>query len=86
MAKEAMIRARIEPQLKGEVESIFQELGLSITDAITLFYQQVRLHRGLPFEVRIPNEITRRTFEDTDAGRQVIQCQDAQEMFDKLGL
>jgi len=85
MAKEAMIRARIEPQLKGEVESIFQELGLSITDAITLFYQQVRLHRGLPFEVRIPNEITRRTFEDTDAG-QVIQCQDAQEMFDKLGL
>ena len=86
MAKEAMIRARVEPHLKDEVESIFQELGLSITDAITLFYQQVRLHRGLPFEVRIPNETTRRTFEDTDAGRKVVRCKDAREMFDKLGL
>ena len=51
MAKEAMIRARIEPQLKAEVEDIFQELGLSITEAITLFYKQVRLNRGLPFKV-----------------------------------
>ncbi len=84
MAKEAMIRARIEPHLKEEVESIFRELGLSITEAITLFYQQVRLNRGLPFEVRIPNETTLSTFEDTDAGQNLIQCQDAPEMFDKL--
>ncbi len=86
MAKEAMIRARIEAHLKEEVESIFRELGLSITEAITLFYQQVKLNRGLPFEVRIPNETTLSTFEDTDAGREVIQCQDAPEMFDKLEL
>ena len=86
MAKEAMIQARIEAHLKEEVESIFRELGLSITEAITLFYQQVRLNRGLPFEVRIPNETTLSTFEDTDAGRNLIQCQDEQEMFDKLEL
>jgi DNA-damage-inducible protein J len=86
MAKEAMIRARIEAHLKEEVESIFRELGLSITEAITLFYQQVRLNRGLPFEVRLPNETTLSTFKDTDAGQKVIQCQDAQEMFDKLEL
>lgn len=86
MAKEAMIRARIEPHLKAEVDNIFQELGLTITEAITLFYQQVRLKRGLPFEVRIPNETTVRTFQDTDAGRKVVRCKDAQDMFDKLGL
>jgi len=86
MAKEAMIRSRIEPHLKNEVEIIFRDLGLSITEAITLFYQQVRLHRGLPFEIRLPNETTLRTFEDTDAGRKVVQCKDAQELFDKLEL
>ena len=86
MPKEAMIRARIEPRLKAEVEDIFQELGLSITDAITLFYKQVKLNRGLPFEVRIPNETTLRTFRDTDAGRKIVRSKDARDMFNKLGL
>ena len=86
MAKEAMIRARIEPHLKAEVEDIFQELGLSITEAITLFYKQVKLNRGLPFEVRIPNETTLKTFQDTDAGRKIVRSKDARDMFNKLGL
>ena len=86
MAKAAMIRARIEPELKTDVENIFQELGLSITEAITLFYRQVRLNRGLPFEVRIPNETTTRTFQDSDAGRNVIRTENAEEMFEKLGV
>jgi DNA-damage-inducible protein J len=86
MTKSAMIRARIDPDLKEETEDVFKRLGLSTTQAITLFYQQVNLHQGLPFEVRIPNETTRRTFEDTDAGKNVIGCQDIDDMFDKLGL
>ncbi|MEW5767526.1 MAG: type II toxin-antitoxin system RelB/DinJ family antitoxin [bacterium] len=86
MAKEAMIRARIEPHLKAEVEDIFQELGLSITEAITLFYKQVKLNKGLPFEVRIPNETTVKTFQDTDAGRKIVRTKDARDMFNKLGL
>lgn len=86
MTKEAMIRARIEPHLKEEVEGIFEELGLSITEAITIFYKQVKLNKGLPFEVRIPNKTTLKTFRDTDAGRNVVRTKDARDMFDKLGL
>jgi DNA-damage-inducible protein J len=48
-----MIRARTEPELKADVEGIFKELGLSATEAINLFYRQVRLKNGLPFEVRM---------------------------------
>ncbi|MDD9989064.1 MAG: type II toxin-antitoxin system RelB/DinJ family antitoxin [Spirochaetaceae bacterium] len=58
MAKTAMIRARVEPELKQEAEKVFTTLGLSPTDAITLFYKQTALHNGLPFELRIPNEET----------------------------
>ena len=86
MAKEAMIRARIEPRLKAEVENIFDELGLSITEAITLFYKQVKLNKGLPFEVRLPNETTLKTCQDTDAGRRLVRNKDARDMFDKLGM
>ncbi len=86
MNKSAMIRARMDPSLKEEVESIFEALGLSTTQAITLFYQQVKWYRGLPFEVRIPTEVTRRTFEETDAGQNVVHCKDAEEMFEQLGI
>lgn len=58
MAKTEFIRARIEPELKTKAEEIFSKLGLSQTDAITLFYVQVTLYGGLPFEVRIPNKET----------------------------
>jgi len=59
-------------------------LGLSVTQAITLFYKQVQMRKGLPFDVIIPNEATRRTFEDTDADRDLIVCEDADDMFNKL--
>ncbi len=58
MAKTAMVRARVEPELKRQAEELFSELGLSATEAITLFYKQVAIHRGLPFSVRIPNKKT----------------------------
>ena len=67
MAKTAMIRARLEPDLKRDAETVFSTLGLSPTEAITLFYKQVTLHHGLPFEVRIPNAETREALEQ--AGR-----------------
>jgi DNA-damage-inducible protein J len=86
MGKTSTIRARIEPDLKGKAEQIFKQLGLTTTQAITLFYKQVELKKGLPFDVAIPNEITRKTFSDTDAGRDLIVCDDMDDMFEKLGI
>ena len=86
MMKSAMIRARVDPTLKQEAENIFEALGLSATQAITIFYQQVKWARGLPFEVRVPNEVTLQTFEETDAGENLVRCENAQELFAKLGI
>ena len=84
MAKSAMIRARVDPGLKEEAESVFAALGLSATQAITLFYQQVTWYRGLPFEVCVPNEVTRQAFEETDAGQNLVRCENAQGLFERL--
>ena len=56
--KTQMIHARIEPKLKRSAERIFNEIGMSTTEAIRLFLKQVELHRGLPFSVSIPNADT----------------------------
>ncbi|MCY3021388.1 MAG: type II toxin-antitoxin system RelB/DinJ family antitoxin [Planctomycetota bacterium] len=86
MSKSAVIRARVEPELKADAEHILHQLGLSTTRAIAMFYRQVVLRRGLPFDVVIPNRTTRRTLEATNAGREVILCKNADDMFRKLGI
>lgn len=86
MGKTSTVRARIEPDLKDKAENIFQKLGLTTTQAITLFYKQVELKKGLPFDVAIPNETTRKTFSDTDARRNLVICNDVDDMFKKLGI
>ena len=86
MAKNATVRARIEPELKAEVEKLFKELGVSTTEAINLFYKQVKLRNGFPFNVVIPNETTEKVFKDTDAKINLIRCEDAEDMFKKLGI
>lgn len=86
MAKTAMIRARTNEDVKADAEDILKRLGLTISDAVNLFLNQVRLHKGLPFEVRIPNKTTLRTFKKTDEGKELVKCKDADEMFKRLGI
>jgi len=86
MSKSAVVRARMEPDLKESAEAIFDQLGINPTQAITIFYRQVELRGGLPFEVAVPNETTIRVFESTDAGRDLIECEDVDDMLKKLGV
>ena len=86
MAKTETIRARIEPKLKHEVEDILSKLGLNPTTAINIFYHQVKLNKGLPFNVNVPNKITMQTFADTDSGKNIIECDNKEDMFNKLGI
>lgn len=56
MPRAAMIHARMEPELKQTVESIFKTLGMTTTEAVTLFYKQVKMRHGLPFSVEVPSD------------------------------
>lgn len=86
MAKTALINARTERDLKEEVEVILKALGLSTTEAINIFFRQVKMRKGLPFPVEIPNKETLKTFRDSEAGKGLIECKDADDMFKKLGI
>ena len=66
MTKSTMIHARVEPTLKTDTEKTFKELGLSMTQAITLFLQQVRLQKGLPFEVKLPSPSTQQALKELE--------------------
>jgi DNA-damage-inducible protein J len=86
MRKTATIRTRIEPALKSEVEDILSELGLTASETVHLLYRQIKLQRGLPFDVRIPNELTVRTLSASKAGRSVKRFASKKELYTDLGL
>lgn len=76
--------------LKENVEAVFRRLGMTPAQAIRLFYRQVALRNGLPFETAEihpeVNAVTRKTFQDTDANQDLTVCEDADDLFDKLGI
>ena len=57
MAKTANLYARIEPELKEQAEDILLALGIPASNAITMFYRQIVLQHGLPFDVKLPANI-----------------------------
>ena len=85
MSKTAMIRARSEMGLKKEVEKIFYQLGVSATEAINIFYRQVKLYKGFPFDIRVPNQETLKAMEDVDTKYNLTKCKDVEDMFKKIG-
>ena len=84
MNRTATIRARVEPGLKDDVEKLLHRLGVTTTEAITMFYSQIRLRQGLPFPVEVPNSITRKTFEATDRGEDINTFDSLNKLFEAL--
>ena len=75
------IHARIDPELKTSVSAILKSLGLSESDAIRMFYQQIEINRGIPFEIKLPNKETLDTFVKTDAGLELNRHKNVADIF-----
>ncbi len=56
MARTSNVYVRLEPSVKEQSEKILNQLGIPMSNAITLFLKQVILQNGLPFEVKLPKE------------------------------
>ncbi len=85
MAKSAMIRARTEPGLKAEAEKIFHQLGLTCSEAINLFFAQITLRKGIPFDIAVPNKTTLKAMKDVEE-KKTTQAKDIKDLFKKLGI
>ena len=86
MNRTTTIRARIEPSLKSEVKDILSQLGLTASETVQLLYRQIKLQRGLPFDVRLPNALTTRTLHASKSGKNVKRFGSKKELFADLGL
>jgi len=59
MSEPTVISVDIDLNVKEQADLIFQQLGLTTSEAITLFYRQVVLMQSLPFPFEVPNGTTK---------------------------
>ena len=59
---------KLDVETKAKAKEIFKELGISMGEAVNMFLSQVTLHKGLPFEVKIPNDETKKAIEEARQG------------------
>jgi DNA-damage-inducible protein J len=86
VAKEATARARMDADLKEAAESILAECGLNATQGINIFYRQIVLHNGLPFDVKIPNAESRKAIREIETGEGLIRSGSVEDVFRDLGI
>ena len=63
-----IVRARVDADVKEQATEVFQKLGITMSGAIRMLLSQVVANKALPFELRIPNEVTREAIQASRAG------------------
>ena len=86
LIRDTVVRARVNSEVKHDVESVLNRLGLTMSEAISLYLSQIQLEGGIPFAIKIPNKITLKTFSETDQGKNVKKAESIREIFKKAGL
>lgn len=78
--------ARIDPEIKNKAAEYLKQMGLTTSEATRLFLHSVVLHKGLPFELKIPNKEIVKAIQESKKGKNVIKHSSSKELFDGLGL
>jgi DNA-damage-inducible protein J len=84
MSKTAVVTARVEPELKKDAEDVLRELGLTASQAITIYYKQIAVQRGIPFELKLPNQETIAAIRETDQPGKLPAFQNVDALFADL--
>ena len=84
MAKTTTIQTRVDPKTKENAQMILKKLNISISEAISMYLSQITLHNGIPFELKIPNEVTAKTLKDTENGTNLHKVDSVDQLFQEL--
>lgn len=88
MSKTDTIHMRIEPEIKAGADNVLTRLGMTTSDAINIFLNQVILNGGLPFEVKLPqpNKTTLQAMYEAENDIDLHKFTNAEDMFKELGI
>jgi DNA-damage-inducible protein J len=85
MATNAVVRSRIDAEVRDRAAEVLGGMGLTVSDAIRIVLTRVANENELPFDLK-PNKLTRQTMRKTAKGREVRRAKNAADLFRKLGI
>ena len=86
MPANSIVRARVDETLKQEAAAVLATMGLTVSDFVRIGLTKVVSEQGLPFEMKVPNRLTAETLAKSERGEDVHQAEDAEDLFDQLGI
>lgn len=86
MAANAFVRARIDETLKNEAAVVLAGMGLTVSDLVRITLTKVAKEKALPFDMRVPSELTANTIANSEKGVDVHTAKDADDLFNQLGI
>jgi len=84
MAKTTTIQTRVDPVVKYNAQMILKKLNISMSEAISMYLSQITLQKGIPFELKIPNEVTAKTLKNAENGDELHKVDSVDELFQEL--
>jgi DNA-damage-inducible protein J len=84
MSKTATIQTRVDPVVKKNAQEILKKLNITMSEAISLYLAQIALHRGIPFELKIPNKLTATTLVESEDGKNLHTANSVDQLFQEL--
>lgn len=86
MPSTAFVRTRIDETLKDEAAAVLAEMGLTVSDVVRIVLTKVARDKALPFEMRVPNKLTATTLAKSEFGEDVHHANNADGLFEQLGI
>ena len=80
------ISLHVDPDIQRSAEQIFERLGLTASEAVSLFYGQVKLQHGLPFPVELPNGTTMKALDEAQDREKLASFDTLEELYEDLGI
>jgi len=84
MAKTAIIQTRVDPTVKHNAQIILKKLNISMSEAISMYLSQITLHNGIPFEIKLPNDVTANTLRESEKGNDLHTVDSIDALFQEL--
>jgi DNA-damage-inducible protein J len=84
--KDTAIRIRINQKTKSSAENILRSMGMTMSQAITIYLVQIIANRSIPFNIEAPNKETVKVIKEARAGKGLIRSKNINALFDELGI
>ncbi len=84
MLKTATVSVRLDPKVKREAQKVLDKLGITTSQAVTMYFNQISAEKGLPFLPHIPNDKTERAIKDALARHNLHTAKDINDLFAQL--